>query len=207
LVTIFGATLASNVASATELPLPPQLLDAKITVNGVPAPLIYASPQQVNAQIPFETQSGAVQVQVTSSAGTATMTVQVAAVAPAIFSLNQQGTGPGAILHGTTYQVVTDSNPAAAGETISIYCTGLGAVSPPAQTGATPPDPPSQTVIPVQISIGGVAAQVLYQGVAPGFPGLYQVNAQIPAGTPSGAQPLQIIQNGAASNTVTVAVQ
>jgi uncharacterized protein (TIGR03437 family) len=72
-------------------------------------------------------------------------------------------------------------------------------VSPPAQTGAMPP-PLSQTVVPVQVSISGVAAQVLYAGVTPGFTGLYQINAQIPAGTPSGAQPLVVAANGMASN-------
>ncbi len=207
LVSLFGASLSAAPAAATQLPLPTQLQDAHVSVNGVAAPLVYASWGQVNGQIPFETQAGSAQVQVTSSAGTATMTVQVAAVAPAIFTLNQQGTGAGAIQHGITYQVVTDSNPAAAGEIISIYCTGLGAVNPSAQTGAAPPVPPPQAAAPVQVSIGGVAVQPLYAGVAPGFPGLYQVNAQIPAGTPSGAQPLQIVENGVASNTVTVAVQ
>jgi len=207
LVSIFGTALAASPASATQLPLPTRLSGTQVTVNGVAAPLLYASPQQLNAQVPFETQSAPAQVQVTSSEGTMTMTVQVAATAPAIFSLNQQGTGPGAILHGTTYQVVTDSNPATAGEIISIYCTGLGAVNPPAQTGAVPPDPPSQTVNPVQVSIAGVTVQPLYAGVAPGFPGLYQINAQIPAGIQSGTQPLEIVQNGSASNSVTVAVQ
>lgn len=207
LVSLFGTNLATGVAPAAALPLTTQLLDAQVMVNGVAAPLVYAAPLQLNAQIPFETQTGTAQVQVMSSAGSGTMTVQVAAAAPAIFTLNQQGTGPGAIQHATTYQVVTDSNPATAGEIVSIYCTGLGAVNPPAQTGAVPPVPPPQTVVPVQVSIGGITVQPLYAGVAPGFPGLYQVNAQIPIGTRSGAQPLQILQNGVASNTVTVAVQ
>jgi uncharacterized protein (TIGR03437 family) len=207
LVSIFGAALASSTASATQLPLPTQLSDAQVIVNGIAVPLLYASPQQLNAQIRFETAPGAAQVQVSSAAGTSTMTVQVTATAPAIFTLNQQGTGPGAILHGQTYQVVSGSSPAAAGEIISIYCTGLGAVNPPAQTGGVPPDPPPQVVDPVQVSIGGLPAPVLYAGVAPGYAGLYQINAQIPIGTPSGPQPLQIIQNGAASNTVTVTVQ
>jgi uncharacterized protein (TIGR03437 family) len=83
------------------------------------------------------------------------------AVAPAIFTLDQQGTGAGAIQHGISYQVVTDSNPAAAGEIISIYCTGLGALDPFCANG---------------------------RGAA-------------------GSRRPQIIQNGAASNMVTVAVR
>lgn len=207
LVSIFGAALAGSVASSVQTPLSTQLLDVKVTVNGVAAPLIYVSPKQINAQIPFETQVGPAQLQVTSSAGTAGIAVPVASLAPAIFSLNMQGTGPGAILHGLTNQVVTDANPAAVGEIVSIYCTGLGAVNPPAQTGAAPPSPPPQTVVPVQVLIGGAAAAVTYAGVAPGYAGLYQINAQVPTGTPAGTASLQIFQNGAASNTVTLTVQ
>ena len=65
----------------------------------------------------------------------------------------------------------------------------------------------SQTVIPVHVSIGGTDAQVWYAGVTPGYTGLYQVNVQIPDGTPAGAQPLVVTENGVDSNTVTVAVQ
>jgi uncharacterized protein (TIGR03437 family) len=207
LVTIWGTDIAVTPASSAQPPLPTHLSDVKVTVNGLPAPLIYVSASQVNAQIPFETPAGPAQVQVISGAGTATQTVQIAAVAPALFTLNASGAGAGAIQHANTYQVVTEANPARAGEIIAIYCTGLGAVSPAVQTGTTPPDPPPQVVAPVRVSIAGVMAPITYQGVAPGFPGLYQVNAQIPAGTPSGAQPLQITQNNVMSNIVTVAVQ
>jgi len=93
------------------------------------------------------------------------------------------------------------------GEIISVYCTGLGALNPPAITGAPGPVPPAQTALAVQVSIGGLPAQVTYAGLAPGFAGLYQINAQVPAGTPSGAQPLQASAGGASSNAVTIAVQ
>jgi uncharacterized protein (TIGR03437 family) len=207
LVTIWGGDLSVTPATSLQIPLPTQLSDVRVAVNGVAAPLIYASASQINAQIPFETQAGSAQVQVTSGAGTAAKTVPVAATAPAVFSLDGSGAGPGAIQHAATYQVVTGANPASAREIISIYCTGLGAVNPPAQTGAAPPVPAPQTIAFVQVSVGGVAAQVLFAGAAPGFAGLYQVNVQVPEGTPSGAQPLQIIQNSVASNIVTVAVQ
>ncbi|HLK48756.1 MAG TPA: SBBP repeat-containing protein [Bryobacteraceae bacterium] len=206
LATIWGGDLALTPASSGRPPLALQLSDVKVTVNGVPAPLVYAAGSQINIQIPFETQPGAAQVQVTSTAGTATHPVQIAAAAPAIFSQNASGTGPGAIQHAGTYAIVSDASPAAGGETILIYGTGLGAVSPAAQTGA--PAPPSQTTTPVNVFIGGTAAQVLYAGLAPGYAGLYQINAQIPAGTPPGAQPVQItMSGGAASNTVTISIR
>ena len=206
-MSLFGSALAVTPAVATGMPLPVQLSDVRVSVNGLAAPLLYASPLQVNAQIPFETPLGAAQIQVTSNAGTARLGVTVSPTAPAIFTLNSRGTGPGAIEHGLTYQFVTSANPAAVGEFISIYCTGLGAVNPPVPSGAPPPTPPSQTVEPVQVFVAGTPAQVTYAGLAPGFAGLYQVNAQIPAGTPPGDQILQITAGGVASNAVTIAIR
>ena len=66
---------------------------------------------------------------------------------------------------------------------------------------------PFQTVAHVEVYIAGTPAMVTYAGLAPGFAGLYQVNAQIPQGTPAGDQTLQITAGGVASNTVTLAVR
>ena len=207
IVSVFGTALAVTPASAGAPPLPVKLSDVSVSVNGVAAPLLYVSPVQINAQIPFETAAGTAQIQVSSSAGTATLKVQVAPAAPAIFTLNSEGSGAGAIEQGLTGQLVTNSNPAAAGEIISVYCTGLGAVNPPAVTGAAAPVPPPQTVLQVQAYIAGVPAQVTYAGLAPGFAGLYQINVQVPANTPSGVQDLQVWEAGASSNAVTVAIR
>lgn len=206
IVSIFGKDMAVTPAASGAPPLPLQLSDLKVTVNGVAAPLYYVSPLQINAQIPFETALGTADVQVNSSAGSAHLNVPVAAAAPAIFTVNSLGTGAGAIEHGVSLQLVTDSNPATAGEIVAVYCTGLGAVSPPAATGNAPSLPPPQTVLPVTASVGGAPATVTYAGLAPGFAGLYQVNLQIPAGTPAGAQTLAISTGGAMSNTVTIAI-
>jgi len=206
IISIFGSALAVTPATAAGPPLPTQLIDLKVTVNGVAAPLIYVSPLQVNLQIPFETQPGAAQIQVTSSAGAATATVQVSPTAPGIFTVNAQGSGAGAIEHGLSYQLVTDSNPATPGEIVSIYCTGLGAVLPPVASGSAAPGP-IPAVAHVEVSIAGIPARVTYAGVAPGFAGLYQVNAEVPQGTPTGDQSLQITAGAAASNTVTLAVR
>ncbi len=204
---IFGTALAVTPASATAPPLPLKLSDVSVFVNGVAAPLLYVSPIQINAQIPFETAAGTAQIQVTSSAGTASLEAAVAPSAPAIFTLNSTGSGAGAIEHGLTGQVVTDANPAAAGEIVSVYGTGLGAVNPPGVTGAAGPIPPAETVLQAQAYVAGAPAQVTYAGLAPGYAGLYQINVQIPAGTPSGTQNLQVSAGGAISNAVTVAIR
>jgi uncharacterized protein (TIGR03437 family) len=58
------------------------------------------------------------------------------------------------------------------------------------------------------VTIGGVPALVTFSGLAPGFAGLYQVNAQVPSGTASGSSISVVIGiGGVQSNTVTIAVQ
>jgi uncharacterized protein (TIGR03437 family) len=109
-----------------------------------------------------------------------------------------------------TAQRVTAANPARIGDILEIFATGLGATDPPVASGAA--GPASSTVThPVRVTLGGVDAPVLYQGLAPGFVALYQVNITVPAGvTPGDAVPLVIIQNGVTSNAAlpaTIAVQ
>jgi uncharacterized protein (TIGR03437 family) len=208
IVSIFGKQLAVTPATAGAPPLPLQLADVHVTVNGIAAPLLYAAPLQINAQIPYETAAGTAQIQVTSGAGTAVVNVPVAAAAPAIFTLNSLGSGAGAVEHALTGQLVTDANPASPGEVVAVYCTGLGAVSPAVADGAAAPLPPAQTVLAAGAFYDGAPAQVIYAGPAPGFAGLYQVNVQIPLlDVNPGPQTLMISTGGAVSNTVTIAVR
>ena len=98
-------------------------------------------------------------------------------------------------------------NPTAAGTVVSIYATGLGPTDPPIVAGQAPATLSTTLIRPV-VTIGGAPAEVLFSGLAPGFTGLYQINARIPAGTqPGSAVPVSLSVGGAASNTVTIAVQ
>src|SRR5205823_5847735 len=101
------------------------------------------------------------------------------------------------------------SRPANRGEFVSIYCTGIGAVSNQPQTGsAALVDPLSAaTAVPV-VRIGGVASTPNFTGLAPGFVGLYQVNVQVPLNAPTGnVVSVQIVVGGVNSNQATIAVQ
>jgi uncharacterized protein (TIGR03437 family) len=77
-----------------------------------------------------------------------------------------------------------------------IFCTGLG----PLQSAA----PGAETIYVPQVSMAGLPATVTFSGLAPGFVGLYQINAQAPAGLPAGQQPVQIDILGVSSNTATI---
>ena len=212
IVAIFGTDLASDTQVATAVPLPTTLGDTSVTFNNIPAPLFFVSGSQINAQVPFELMTGTGSVTVQVKRGTETSTAQpigMAAVSPGIFTLNRQGTGPGAILHADSFQPVNDSAPAQPGAFLAIFCTGLGPVQPEVESGDVAPstEPLARTLSPTLVNISDIPAFVTFSGLAPGFVGLYQVNVQVPMGVPSGVQEVEIIINNVPSNTVTIAVQ
>ena len=136
--------------------------------------------------------------------------IAIAAVSPGIFTLNQQGTGAGAILHADDFQPVSDSDPAQPGEFLAVFCTGLGPVQPEVPSGDVAPtaEPLARTVSLPMVNIAGIVADVAFSGLAPGLVGLYQVNVQVPAGVPSGnAVEVVLTSGGIPSNTVTIAVE
>ena len=100
--------------------------------------------------------------------------------------------------------LIGPGNPAHAGDVITIYCTGLGAVSPAVGDGAVTPDAPlTNTVNGVTVTIGGQQAAVMFAGLTPGFAGLYQINATVPDGVSPGDQvPTQINLAGQSSRTI-----
>ena len=212
IVSIFGTGLASDTLRAGEVPLPTMLGETSVTFDDIPAPLFFVSGTQINAQVPFELMTGARMVTVQVRRGSETSAAQsiaIAAVSPGIFALNEKGTGQGAILD-VQFRLVDALNPAAAGEVVLIFATGMGITQPAVATGAPAPaaEPLARVVVPVEAQVGGQPATVHFSGLAPGFVGLYQVNVQVPSGVPPGAaQPVEIIINGVASNTVTIAVQ
>jgi uncharacterized protein (TIGR03437 family) len=101
-------------------------------------------------------------------------------------------------------------NPAARDSIIQIFATGLGATNPPLQTGqpGATSTPFNETVQKPVVLIGGLPAEVSFSAIAPGFVGLYQVNARLPAAVaPGSAVTLQIQIGTRSSNTVTIAVR
>ena len=193
-----GIVAPGSIASlyGTALPSSPTL-----NVNGVNAPIFAAISSQINFQVPFETPPGAATVNLMANGsmiGSATVTVQ--ALAPGLF---MQPGGVAAALN-QDYSVNGPSKPAAAGSVIAAYLTGLGPVQPPVPTGAAAPSSTlSRTTGAVTATIGNAAAAVQFAGLAPGFPGLYQVNILVPQ-LASGQYPLQVSVNGVASNTASI---
>jgi uncharacterized protein (TIGR03437 family) len=213
IATVFGGFFLSSPSGATTLPLTISLENLSLQFSGgTQAPLYFVSGGQVNLQVPWELagQSTASLAATLNGATGATQTVNLAPAAPAIFTTNSQGTGQGAILD-SSYHLVDSSNPATAGTTyILIYCTGLGAVkdNQPATGAPASLTNQAETATTPTVTIGGVTANVSFSGLAPGYVGLYQVNALVPAGVAAGsAVPVAISMGDVISNTVTIAVQ
>jgi uncharacterized protein (TIGR03437 family) len=188
LATVFGNNLGSSPAGVTVL------------MGGVAAPFLAVSPGQINFQVPWQlgslVQTGTPETSLTVTSGgvtSAPVTVALAEPAPGIFLLN--ASGQAAVLNTGTTSIAAPAGtfpgslPAVRGGYISIYCTGLGYVTNQPATGAPALDSPLSytSITPVSVSIGGVSAPVSFSGLAPGFVGLYQVNAQVPGNAPTGA--------------------
>ena len=122
----------------------------------------------------------------------------MASAQPGIFTYTVGNTTYGAILH-PSYALANTSNPAARGETVLIYCTGLGTVIPQAADGAAAVGATQTTANPT-VTIGGVQTEIAYSGLAPGFVGLYQINAVVPSSLSAGNQPVIITANGTQSS-------
>jgi uncharacterized protein (TIGR03437 family) len=214
LVAIFGANMADSPPfTASTLPLQIQAANAQVLLDGQPVPLQYVSGGQINAQIPFDVNGNAThQLSVTHGQNPSQpQSVTVAAVAPAIYTTNEQGFGQAAVRVAGPEVVADQNHPVKAGDAIEIYCTGLGQVSPPIAAGAPSPTSPLSELPPgsVVVMINNVQANVLFAGLAPGLAGLYQVNAVIPEGVQGGnAVPIVISLAGVSSQpNVTIAVQ
>ena len=99
------------------------------------------------------------------------------------------------------------TRPAKSGDTIIVYATGLGAVSPSIDNGAAPGDILRNTSVKAQVLIGGKSADVPFSGLSPQFVGVNQLNVTVPS-VGAGVIPLQINAGGVIStNQVTIAVQ
>jgi uncharacterized protein (TIGR03437 family) len=216
LISIFG----SNLGPITGILFTPDngkidntLDDTEVMFNGVPAPLIYVSANQINAIVPYSVASNAVVNLTVSHAGVVSVStvLSVTDTSPAIFSVNQTGNGQGAILNQNS-SGNSQNNPAPKGSTVSIYATGEGVLTPQPATGAIsgPSLPLPKPVANVSVTIGGQPVDISYAGEAPTLvSGVLQVNVKIPSNIASGNQlvVLTIGNNSNVQQSITVAVQ
>ncbi|MBI2689972.1 MAG: SMP-30/gluconolactonase/LRE family protein [Acidobacteria bacterium] len=211
LVTLYGSQLSDGAAQSAALPFPTEVNGTEVRLGDRPLPLLYTSSGQLNAQIPYDVAADR-QHQITVRRGDAIAvpeTLSVASARPGIFTKAQNGIGQGAITRQDGVTLAEAATPAARGEVIVIYCSGLGPVNQPIVAGRPAPSSPLASVTsPVKVQIGGVEAQVLFAGLSPGYSGLYQVNARVPANAAAGgAVEVTVEVAGQVSRPVTIGVR
>jgi uncharacterized protein (TIGR03437 family) len=198
LLTIFGERLFSGVISQPPGQFATSLDGVSVAVNGVPSPLLYVGPQQINFQAPFEiagaTQAGiafaSTQLNLADS-----LTLPIVAINPAAFLAagTPVPTFPNCVLNGKQYtggslplafnadgSPNTCANPAAPGSVVTIFLNGLGVTSPAPITGAVTPNPGVPLNLPIVLIDGNQSLVSAFS--APGsISGVWQVEIRMSA--------------------------
>jgi uncharacterized protein (TIGR03437 family) len=214
IITLYGSGLGpAQLVSATtgsDGLYDAELAGTAVTVNGIPAPIIYSAASQVAAIVPYEVSGSSAQIAATyKGQASAVFSVPIVAAQPGLFTLNSSGSGQAAALN-QDQSINSPSSPASPGDVISLFETGEGQTLPSGIDGMPAAAPAPVPILPVSATIAGQAARILYSGGAPGeVAGLMQINVQIPIGIQTGnAVPILVRIGGVSSQAgVTIAVR
>ena len=193
LLSVYGTQLGNFAQSAATIPLPDFLAGFSAMINGVPTPLYYVSPGQVNLQIPYETPTGQVALVVDNPYQESSLTLNVVEAAPGIFMSNGFVSAP--------------FSSASAGQATTLFITGEGQVTPSLADGTSPPAGTPLTrlpkpVLPVTVTVAGQQATIQFIGIPSGLVGVTQINYVVPASVPLGVQQVVVTVGGVQSPPV-----
>jgi minor extracellular serine protease Vpr len=212
-VSIYGANLSEFTDSVLFAPNTLPLSIDGVTVSfdvpsanlSYPGHIVFVSPGQINVQVPWELQgqtSAQVKVTLDSFVFGTVVTVPLADSSPTFFTNSgiAAAIGPNGI--------ATAANPVTRGQVVSLYMNGLGPVTGGPASGeyasSTALTPTKNTAT---VTIGGQPAVVGFSGLAPTFPGLYQVNVTVPTGIATGLVPISVSIGGGTTQPATLPVK
>lgn len=205
---LFGSALGPSTLAQAQPDangFPTSLDGWTVSFDKFPAPILYASANQTAVMVPFEIAGQATTSITISNGGPAStpLVAPVASVNPGVFTADASGGGLAAAVNVAADGSITpntQATPVHAGGIVTFYVSGLGATTPIMLDGSLASSPLAKLNGAVEVFLGGVQAQVLYAGPAPGeIAGLTQINIQVPSGVPSGMVPLLVTAGGAAS--------
>ena len=227
LVSLFANGLADSSEQASQVPLPKTLANRIVEVNDqFRAPLLFASENQMNMQLPVESPAGSQRIAIRTADTdelVAGAPIVVASSQPGLFTRSQDGQGAALALNQDG-SLNGPGNPTSRGNVLQLFGTGQGPTNPVVPSGEpAPSDPLAVTVAMPQataadcarvqpalcVAVGSKLAEVLFSGLAPGFVGLWQLNIRIPTGEDvlTGDVPLTVFINQRVTNRVFVSIQ
>ena len=183
IVSLFGVGLGPSDGIATRFDaetgrLPESVSGVSATWNGIPVPLYFVQSGQLNVQVPYELAESLEAELIVSYNGVSSNALRppLASTHPGLFPgvFNQDGT------------LNSPANPESLGRVVVVYGTGQGVTNPPSVTGGFPSGEFPVPAAPLSLFVGGMAAEVLFQGQAPFTAGVIQVNARLSPATPTG---------------------
>lgn len=197
--------------------VPTTLIGVCVELGQVRAPVFAVYPTQINFQVPTVPNGDAVPVRVITGCGTATEsatnseTVSIRASAPEFFSFkpSTDGKNPVAVVNATTGSLLGGASlgsgftTAKPNDVVTVFGTSFGGTSPKVLPGEFPSGVAGATGA-IKVTIGGKeipSVNILYAGVTPNNPGLYQLNLILPADLPSGDLPISLTIGDVASPT------
>jgi uncharacterized protein (TIGR03437 family) len=199
-ITIYGTALAAGTIAPQAVPLPTTLDGTTVIVGGIPAPLFFVSPGQINAQLPYQLIAGReYQVVVQADAAlTNPEPIQLAPLAPGVARLADGR----AIAQHADFSLVTAESPAKPGENLVIYLAGMGLTDNAVASGAvSPAEPLARVSSDLEVTLGSKPVKLFFAGLTPGLVGIYQINFQVPEDAASGDLVLSVQQAGVPANT------
>jgi uncharacterized protein (TIGR03437 family) len=212
IVSIFGIGLGPNDQAVFQIgedgKVSSYLNGTMVLFDGYPAPLLSASAGQINAIVPAAVRGGDVELQVLhNDRQSGLFPVALGRPTPGLFTLDGTGRGQAAAVNrdGTLNGA---ANPAGLGSVVSLFGSGGGPTIRPLDDGSVATEA-LRLAGDVRVFIGGVEADVLYAGTAPGqLNAVVQFNVRLNPQTPRGTQPVLVIVNGVESaTTATIAVR
>ncbi len=166
------------------------LAGTQVLFNGVAAPLLSVSSNQIFALAPYELAGSNVANVVVIRNGTQSpaATVSVASVAPAVYTVRGNGQGQG-LIYNANNSPNSIRNPATKGSVVKIFVTGAGQTNPPGIDGQVmPAGSPIQPLAAAYLLIGGRRADIKNIVVAPGnYSGALLLEAEVPNDTYTGS--------------------
>jgi len=188
LVSLYGDGLAAGEFHSSALPAPTKLAGVVVSVNGARARLLFVSPGQINAQLPWSLSPGplAITVSLNGEPGN-TVIGQAGAHAPGVF-----------VVAHTDGTLVNAASPAKPGEAVVIYATGLGYALEAAEDWRTSELP--------EVRFGEAAADVEWSRLLPESYGVYQVRVRVPSNVPLGDSVALVLSIGGQATSTSVAL-